>query len=366
MGRGAREMAVVGAGALAAMTVAAAPPSPTPVASPTTLPRPRFSPLPADRSLAARARRQRQELDERVRAAEAALAAERARAGRITAALAAQRVALAQRQAPVARLLAALATFARRPALLAMVNPESTDDIVHFRAVLGATLAVVERRTAALRQEVERTRALRASASAAALAIDRGRSQLGTARRDLAALDEDRPGRDADAARALAIGEETRDILDQLSAVGDEQARLADLVRLPGPPVRSTGGGDPAAPYRMPVAGRLVTGFGEVSRNGVSARGLTLAVAPGAPVVAPAAGRVVFARPFRGYGGTVIVDHGAGWTSLLLGVGPMAVRAGGFVAAGAPIGRAATAPDAQVTVELRRRGRPMDLTRLIG
>jgi len=36
------------------------------------------------------------------------------------------------------------------------------------------------------------------------------------------------------------------------------------------------------------------------------------------------------------------------------------------VAAGAPIGRAAVNDGAQVTVELRRQGRPMDIARLVG
>ena len=42
----------------------------------------------------------------------------------------------------------------------------------------------------------------------------------------------------------------------------------------------------------IPVTGAVVTGFGELSDAGVRSRGLPLAVAPGARVVAPLAGRV--------------------------------------------------------------------------
>ena len=119
------------------------------------------------------------------------------------------------------------------------------------------------------------------------------------------------------------------------------------------------GRGDGAA-YRQPVSGRLVTGFGIVSEAGVRSRGLTFAVPPGAPVVAPAGGVVRYAQAFRGYGGTVIVDHGAGWTSVLTGLGTLAVRPGSRVGGGAPIGIARRAGRPHVTVELRHRGAPVD------
>ena len=116
---------------------------------------------------------------------------------------------------------------------------------------------------------------------------------------------------------------------------------------------------------QWPVAGRLVIGFGELSDNGVRARGLTFAVAPAARVVAPAAGRIVFARPFRGFGTVVIIDHGQGWVTLLAGLGRLSVTREQPVAAGALIGTAGAGDPPQVTVELRRRGRPVDLTMLI-
>ena len=39
-------------------------------------------------------------------------------------------------------------------------------------------------------------------------------------------------------------------------------------------------------------------------------------------MVAPAAGRIAYAGPFRGYGTIVIIDHGGGWTSLISGLAP--------------------------------------------
>lgn len=109
-----------------------------------------------------------------------------------------------------------------------------------------------------------------------------------------------------------------------------------------------------------------MTGLGEVSDNGVRARGLTLAVAPGAAVAAPAGGTVVFARPFRVWGGTVIIDHGAGWSTLVTGLGAISVKRGQAVAAGQLLGSAPGGDEPRITIELRRRDQPVDITALIG
>ena len=84
-------------------------------------------------------------------------------------------------------------------------------------------------------------------------------------------------------------------------------------------PIRPAAYGPPPSPYLLPVAGRTVSGFGAVEDVGTS-NGITLAPRPGAQVVAPAAGRVAFAGPYRGYGRIVIIEHDGGWTSLVTGL----------------------------------------------
>jgi len=93
---------------------------------------------------------------------------------------------------------------------------------------------------------------------------------------------------------------------------------------------------------------------------------LTFAPATDAAVIAPAAGRVAFAGPFRGYGTIVILDHGGGWTSLIFGLGATPVSVGQRVAQGSPIGTTSQAGSPRVTVELRRRDRAIDFTPLLG
>ena len=164
--------------------------------------------------------------------------------------------------------------------------------------------------------------------------------------------------------QAIALGETARDLVDRMDQASDAAQTVRELAALPGPPAVIAP--PPATPpYRLPVAGRLLTGFGEVSADGVRARGLTFAVTPGAAVTAPAAGRVLFARAFRGYGVVAILDHGDGWRSALTGLAAASVRPGAQVAASERIGTAGPGRAPAVTVELYRRGRPVDIAALI-
>ncbi|KQN93790.1 hypothetical protein ASE95_02415 [Sphingomonas sp. Leaf231] len=309
---------------------------------------------------ARRARLREAAVAARVAAAEADMAMLRARAAAIAARLATQRRALALREAPVARLLATMTTLARRPEVLTIAQSGSIADLIHVRTVLDATLPMLRARSAALRQQVAEGRAMQARARSAERQLRAGRARLVEARERLAAVTSG----DDDA--ALAMEEAVRDTAERLATIGSEQAVLADLLALTVAPPPSAASPTPGAPYRLPLAGRLVTGMGEVSGNGVRARGLTLATAAAAPVVAPAAGRVRYAGPFRSFGRIVIIDHGAGWTTLLTGLGTVGARPGVMVAAGTLLGTAPAVEGARVTVELRRRGHPVDIAQLIG
>jgi septal ring factor EnvC (AmiA/AmiB activator) len=333
-----------------------------------------------ERDAAAKAKAEAQAIAARIDRAEADIAAAQSRIALVAAELAAQRGALAARQGPVVRLIAALAAFARRPAVAAVAQPGSIDDMVHVRAALGTVTPAIAQRTAGLRDRLDRTRALRASAAVAAKSLADGRAALDAEQLALARLEMTHQARSRDLSRAalaasdraLAMGEAAQDTVDRIDTIGDARATAAALAALPDPELRPNSGaplplaGWPAgdAPYRLPVDGVLVTGFGEVSDAGVRSRGLTFAAAAGVPVVAPAAGRVAYARRFGDFGVIVILDHGDGWTTLVTGLGAAVVAPGGHVAQGAPIGRAGR--DGRITVELRRRGRPVDMVPLLG
>ena len=338
---------------------------------------------------AARARAEEAALVARIEAAEADIAAAETRTAIARAALDDQRARLAARQGPVARLLAALQSMARRPAVVGIAQPGSVDDMVHVRAVLGSVTPVVRARTAAIRSDLAETRALESDASRALAGLTQARARLDDRRLALARLEAAHRskatalGRTAltESDRAIALGERAREIVDLMDRSHDAARTRAALAVLPGPEPRPLRAGEVASsldtspwpadrpPYLLPVAGDLVTGLGEVSDAGVRARGLTFAPADDADVIAPADGTIAYARTFRDYGEIVIVDHGGGWTTLVTGLAALAVRAGDAVTQGDLLGRAGAERDGvrpRITVELRRKGRPVDMTPLLG
>jgi len=328
-------------------------------------------------SEAAKARADGEALVARIQAAEAEITAAETRIRIVENLRAEQRARLAKRQQPVVRLTAALQMMARRPPALALVQPGSIEDVVHVRSLLASTLPIVRERTAGLRSEIAAGNRLREQAQLAVASLLEGRERLKDRRIALArheARQRERSQALASSAltesdRALALGEEARDISALIGTL-EQQARIRQsLARLPGPMLRPGDAGArtiAARPprYLIPVQGRLVTGMGEISEAGVHARGLTFETPPNAEVVAPADGRVAYAGHFRGYGGILIIEHGPGWTSLITNLGALSVRVGDTVQMGAPVGRAG-GRQPRVTVELRRNGRPYPITPLI-
>ena len=338
------------------------------------------------RDEAEQARRRAAAVAARIQQAEADIQAAKARIAIIARMQRIQAARLAARQEPVVRLTAALQMMARRPLALALVQPGSVGDAVHMRAVLDQILPVIQQRTAGLRAELDRSRALRATAQQAADSLNQAQTDRRSRQTMLAALEtrkrvaarDYRANAGLESERALALGERARDIvdlMDRLEDAGDLRERLAALSGpLPRParpdqagaaaPERSIGMGGPP-PYRLPVVGQLVTGMGEVNDSGVRSRGLTLITQPGAQAVAPTAGRVAFAGPYRGYGQILIIDHGQGWTTLITGLHRVTAQVGDMVRQGDPVGITGAERPA-ITIELRRNGRPVDIVPLVG
>ena len=313
---------------------------------------------------ATRARAAAEALAARIEAGEADITAAETRLRLIEALAAAQRARLADRQQPAVRLTAALQTMARRPTALALVQPGSLDDLVHVRSVLASTMPAIHAQTAGLRAEVQRANRLRAEAARAHEALVAGRAELQQRRMALARLEADRRRRSASLAgsatsesdRALILSEEARELASRIGTRDYQEQLAARLSSLPGPAPRPGAAPTerPRADYQLAVEGRLITGVGELSEGGVHSRGLLIAAAPGAEVVAPAAGTVLHAARFRSYGEVVIIDHGGRWTSTLTGLVALRVRPGSVVRGGDPVGRTGE----RLGLELRRNGAP--------
>ena len=79
-------------------------------------------------------------------------------------------------------------------------------------------------------------------------------------------------------------------------------------------------------------------GFGEKTISGTTSRGIEIKARPGAQVVSPCDGLVVFAGEFRTYGNLVTVSAGDGYQFLLAGLSTIDAKVGQQVSAGELIG----------------------------
>jgi septal ring factor EnvC (AmiA/AmiB activator) len=332
---------------------------------------------------ATRTAREAAALAARIQQAEADIEVARARHALVRGERAALTARLAEKQEPTARLAAALQTAARRPLALSALQPGSLKEMVYMRAVLDSAVPQIRARTAGLRAELDRGRALEADAARALAELRDSEQILRTRRADLAALENQqriasrnaRGAASREAERALGLAEEVRDLDGLVERLDDIAALRRELAALPGPVLRPkdlsaalvadaapTPSASPSAPprdFQLPVDGRTLFGFGALRDSGLASTGLVLAPVAGAQVVAPARGRVAFAGAYRGFGRIVIIEHDGGWTSLVTGLARTDVAVGDTVIGGSPVG-VAGGREAPVSFELRRDGAPIN------
>ncbi|MGE0697774.1 MAG: murein hydrolase activator EnvC [Hyphomicrobiaceae bacterium] len=119
----------------------------------------------------------------------------------------------------------------------------------------------------------------------------------------------------------------------------------------------------------MPVAGKRIIGFGAKAHTSRSS-GIVIETRPGAQVVSPLDGWIVFAGVFRSYGQILIINGGDGYHMLLAGLSQIDVQLGQFVLAGEPVGlMSGASPGAKAKppanapvlyIELRKDGHSID------
>jgi len=317
------------------------------------------------RSTAERLAAEQAAAGEALTAAEAGITAAEARLKIAAALIASHRVRLAREQRPAANLLAGLALMARQPPLLALADHGSAAELVKVRVLIGSTVPAIRARTASLAAALAEGRNLERSAAGARATLAQSRRDLLTRRGEFARLERQALELAAAAGSqslragdtALAVGEDIARLRSEQAGSGTALALAAALLAEEPAPARPATGEGAAmrAPfaYTLPAQAPVTVGLGAVSPSGVRSRGLTLATRRGVALVAPAAGIVRFAGPFRDYDGVLIVDHGGGWLTLIVNAASSVTR-GSKVAAGEPLGRAM----GPIQVELSQSGQP--------
>jgi septal ring factor EnvC (AmiA/AmiB activator) len=102
--------------------------------------------------------------------------------------------------------------------------------------------------------------------------------------------------------------------------------------------------------------------YGQAGGDETVSRGIAIRGRPGAQVVAPYDGKVVYAGPFRGYGQILIIEHGGRYHSLLAGLDRIHAVVGQWLLAGEPVGVLGTPRNGnpELYLELRQAGQPIN------
>ncbi|MEO8847613.1 MAG: peptidoglycan DD-metalloendopeptidase family protein [Casimicrobiaceae bacterium] len=124
------------------------------------------------------------------------------------------------------------------------------------------------------------------------------------------------------------------------------------------------GGGDDQLDWVWPAKGKIIGTFSETA----NLKGIDIAGSAGTPVLASAAGKVVYAGSgLRGYGKLVIIKHNDTYLSAYAHNREIVVKEGDVVARGQKIAEMGSSDADQVKLhfEIRRLGKPMDPTKFL-
>jgi septal ring factor EnvC (AmiA/AmiB activator) len=321
------------------------------------------------------------------------------------------RAGLAGRRGDLAQLAGALQRLARNPPETLLLIGRAPLDTVHTGVLLESAIPRLNAEATALRRELDTLATLEADIRAQRDRLEIAAGELDAERAQLAALADEKvellsgtQARATDTAREIrALSESARSLRELLqrleqreAAEAEEQRRLAALVSPDGPPAEPTQDrGEPPSPVQRPdarpsagsaiaalpplpsmggakgrlftpVAGRVVQRFGGGGPADLTNQGLLLRTRPGALVIAPHDGAVLYGGPFEGFGQILIIEHGDGYHTLLAGLDRIDLGVGARVLAGEPVGAMANAPQAgpgegpELYVELRHNGDPID------
>ncbi len=227
----------------------------------------------------------------------------------------------------------------------------------------------------AVQAEAPKLAAAEAAQSSQAVALDR---QIEAARERERAASDDAAEFARQAAAAAARAETLRGLIAAIEAQNQAaktqaraEAERAERQHRPAEaldarrrqaalaaPVEGGAGREGPRLLTAPVTGTILRGWGEATDAG-PASGMSYRASPGARVVAPCAGRAVFAAPFRSFGLLLIIDCGGPYHVVLAGLDRLDVQAGAGLQAGEPVG-VMPASRPVLYVELRRQGRAVD------
>ena len=269
-----------------------------------------------------------------------------------------KRKELAEERRKLGALVTALIELNRQPPESLLLQSGLTDDYIHRAIYVRAILPRVREESETLNRDLVTLREMRARMTEQERLTAAATDNLNQQRQKLDELVKARQGllqeteaqKEQIQAQLVSLAGEAKDLHQLLDKVTPKKA----------PKAEPQGGAAPG--LRWPVAGQAVRHFGDRDADGVRSEGINFATLPGAPVVAPASGKVVFAGPFKGYGPIVIMQHKGGYHSLMAGFGRIDAEVGEDIESGEPLGvmPAKSGVKPELYFEWRRGSEPID------
>lgn len=292
-----------------------------------------------------------------------------------------RRADLANERKRFGGVLMGLTKLARFPPEALIVQPGDPDDTVRGAILLRAAVPRIEERARDLRTKIESLNFARhqieqrqVELASTAESLSRQRTEVSELIGRKVKLSKEAALRSAKAAKeATVLAKKAKNLRGLLARLSQGATKKRDAARRAAAKAGAVG---PMSKARgrlpLPVSGTIVGRYGEELESGLTHKGLSLETRKGGQVVAPYAGKVVFAGPFRGYGLLLIIDHGEGYHTLLAGMGRIDTKMSQTVVAGEPVGimgkvsdkgaklRGKVAGNPVLYVELRRNNQPIN------
>ena len=267
----------------------------------------------------------------------------------------------------VARLVAILERLEHDMPPAMAVRPDDALGAARGAMLIGASLPNVYGAAAELAHRIEALQQTRLALIARRADGARNAAELRAAR---ANLDQLLATKVVDARQATAAYAELRIKLAAIaSQASDLQTLLVKVAALRGQPVSqsivvvtaqipASSGPLKRGSFRQPAVGTVVLAVPGAPSEGP---GLTFETAPGADVVAPADGKVLYAGPYHKSGHVLILETTVGYDAVLAGLDRVYVRPEDQVLAGEPVGdMPKTERGERLYFELRQDGREID------
>jgi len=288
---------------------------------------------------------------------------------------------LQARRGQFTHVLMALQRMASHPPEAMIAAPQSPANTIRSAILLRTVAPEIERRAVRLRTDLDavvlartQTRAKRDELALAVAGMEenRGRLEKLMAEKSRLKLKADKRSRKAEKRIRDLVGKakNLRDLMARIQADRLEQAKkesdkksvAAKGSTAPGDKKHVRAIRDSRGKFPFPAIGRLVGRYGQVTETGLTRKGIDIETRPGAQVIAPYDGQVMFAGAFKGYGQLLIIEHGEGYHSLLAGLSRIDSVMGQQLLSGEPAGiMGGGENEAPVLyVELRRNGQPIN------